>query len=221
MPPKIFRWYLLFCFMKYFIMPVLFFFCKPALSQKQSNQATNYTIKLAAGQSFAGTGDIQGFYITTGIQKSIKRWNYALELTNTVHDKEHQVFYTSVSGEILDASVRSSTAGLQIEGTVSNSFIKDEKEELAFAFGILTRYQTTSQYFRYVIFTSASTNLPYPLVLIDNLTPMRTLSIGTMAKMSYQYKLSSKWAAGISLSFQLDTNEDTFFNKGFMVVYKL
>ena len=74
--------------------------------------------------------------------------------------------------------------------------------------GIL-RYQTSSASDAINKLYPALTNLPFPVIVLENSSPQRTYSIGAAPKVGYNYTFNNKIAAGFAGGLQFDTNGDT------------
>lgn len=55
-------------------------------------QKTN-NLYISSGTSFAGSGDVRGFYIGSGIHFNKKRINLYYELATSLHDSKYIIFY--------------------------------------------------------------------------------------------------------------------------------
>ncbi len=189
-------------------------FCQPVRDKSLS-------ICLSGGPSLASSGDMNGLYVSTTLSKRINKWSYAIELSSTVHDKQNEILYKAPDGSLNDASVRSTTSGIQLNSLVGYSVIKDEKDDLTLALGAAIRYQTTSVYDDYFVLYPSITGLNYPVVLFNNSSPMRSFAIGPVLKGSYTYSISPKLGVALMAAFQFDTHGDNFFNRGLSITYKL
>lgn len=186
-----------------------------------SQTSKNHNVFISSGTSFAGTGDLRGFYFTIGGEKKIKRWNFNINATTTIHDGQDDLYYqVNNSGPVNDGSIRFSTAGLQLAGIGGFSFTKSSKHNLQFGLGPVFRYQSSSYHDQYAIYYPAATQLPVPVVVFTNRFPLRTFAIGGIAKLGYDYTIKNKWVVGINTTFQTDSNGDNFFNKGLQFGYK-
>lgn len=167
-------------------------------------------IQVYAGPSFNGTGDIIGFAYDTEFGKYFKKKSsWYVGIGGSIHDREWPVFYTGQSGNEVDASVRSTTAGFQISGLYGYSFVRNERHECLIKVGTLIRYQSSSYYDGFGVYHPAGTGLPFPVVVIFNTTPQRTLALGGNIEFVYNYTISKKVSIGVLAELQLDTNGDT------------
>lgn len=183
---------------------------------QKSNQ-----LYLTSGTSLAGTGDIRGFYIGTGLQHVNKRWHVYYELSTTIHDGSNPLFFETTNGDLIDASIRYNTTGIQASSIFAYNFLKSKIHVLNAGAGPLIRYQSSSYYDAYTIVYPIASGFQYPFVIFDNTSPMRTIAIGANIQTSYQYNFYKKFSLGLRTNFQFDTNGDIFFNKGLSLGYKL
>lgn len=181
-------------------------------------QKTN-NLYLSSGTSFAGSGDVKGFYIGTGIHYSKKRINFYYELATTIHNSTYTLYYND-NGRYLDGSVKTVSAGIQFSTTLSYSVIKSLKHNFNLGVGPLVRYQTTSVDGFEVQFP-AFTGLSYPVIVMRNYNKLSTFSIAPNFQVAYQYNFYKKFSAGIRANLHFDTNGDIFWNKGLILSYKL
>jgi hypothetical protein len=183
------------------------------LFASSQNTISKKHIQLTAGTSFNGTGDIRGFAFNTEYDQYFKKkfsWN--IGMGGTIHDKVEPIFYTDQSGNLIDASVRATTAGFQVTCLLSYSIIKTEEHEFFTRIGPLFRYQSTSYWDVLAVYHPAGTGLPFPVVAFINTSPQRTVAIGGAVQIGYAYSINKKISLGILGSFQLDSNGDVLRN---------
>ncbi len=169
----------------------------------------NKQIKLLAGRSFNGTGDINGFGFSVGYEKYFKKKvNWSASIGSTIHDGQFPILYEYPEGNRVDGSIRYTTAGFQGIYALGYNFLKSNTNEFTIELGALLRYQSTSYYDNVVVLYPALTNLPYPVVLFRNRAPQKTFAVGAAPQISYNYSLSKKIRIGIAVSYQFDTNGD-------------
>jgi hypothetical protein len=167
-------------------------------------------IQVYAGTSFNGTGDITGFAFDTEYgQYFKKKSSWYVGIGGTVHDKVWPFFYTDRSGEIVDGSVRATTAGFQVSGLYGHSFVRKQKHEFLIKVGPVVRYQSSSYPDGFGVYHPIITNLPFPVVDFANTTPQRTLALGGNLEFVYNYTISKKVSIGVLAELQTDTNGDT------------
>lgn len=167
-------------------------------------------LQILAGTSFNGTGDIRGFSYNTEYGKYFKKnLSWYAGFGGTIHDKVQPIFYTNQSGELIDASVRATTAGFQVEGLLAYSFIKTEQHDFLIRIGPLLRYQSTSYWDALGVFPPAGTGLSFPVVSFINISPQRTFALGGTGQIGYSFTINNKVSLGLLAGLQTDTNGDT------------
>ncbi len=206
----------------YRIVTLFIFLSSGLLAQNNANKKSDIYLSVSSGMSFATTGDIPGFYLSTGIQKNNKRWTHSFELSTSIHDGFDGLFYQlSPTSPLYDGSIRYSTAGVQLSAISSLAILKNQKNNFGFGLGVVLRYQSTSLYDMYETQYPAYTGLSYPVIIFRHREPMRTFAVAPITQLFYQYAVSKKWLLGLNVSFQVDTNGDNFFNRGLKLGYKL
>lgn len=184
----------------------------------QISFSQNKQIKLLAGRSFNGTGDIRGYGFSVGFDKYFKKkLKYTASVGSTIHDGQFPIFYEYPAGNIVDGSIRYTTAGFQGVYAVGYNFLGSETSEFVFELGALLRYQSTSYYDNLVVLYPALTNLPYPVVLFRNRTPQKTAAFGAVSQLTYSHSLNKKINIGIAVSYQFDTNGDNIAQISFLI----
>ncbi len=172
------------------------------------------TISLSGGNSFSGSGDIDGIFIKAGFQKKLKRWNYNLFFNTTIHDHIKPVFFQTSSGQTIDASMRHSVSGIELTPMIGFSLISIEKHDLSFGLGATVRYQSNGDNDSYSLLYPAATGLPMPVFSFQNREKLRTFAVGPIGQLSYDFDISKNFLIGAMTSFQFDTNGDSFWNYG-------
>lgn len=206
--------------MKYLQFIILITFSMDINAQTKAKQSLNY-LYLSSGSSLASTGDISGFFVSVGLQKSKNNWTHSFELSTTIHDGFNGLYFQLPNGQINDGSIRFSTGGIQLEGLSALNLFQGNKSNLSFGLGLVLRYQSTSRYDQYEVQYPALTGLSYPVIIFFNEEPMRTFAAAPIARFFYDYKISKKLLLGVSTSFQVDTNGDNFLNSGLKIGYQL
>ena len=193
--------------MKYvYLFCILFFSLK---SFSQNKLPSNYA-GLSGGKCFHGSGDLRGFIFifTTGYAHYFKKKvSWAAELSGTIHDGSFPEFFI-YNGREVDGSVRFTVAGVQLSGHLGYSIIRNSENELKIALGILFRYQSSSLPYDVTTLYPPITNLPYPVIIFNNVGPLRTISPGASIQLRYNYTFTQKLTAGILAGFQTDTEGD-------------
>jgi len=175
--------------------------------------AQNEQLQIIVGRGVHGTGDMRGFGLSFGYSKYFKkRMNWTASIGSTIHDRlASRINYEFPAGVWNDGSLKSTTAGLQGTFSIGYSFLKSYKNEICFKIGGLVRYESSSYYDRVQLLYPGITGLPYPVILIKNTSPQKTLSLGIMPELSYNYSLSKKINIGLVGAYQFDTNGDNIY----------
>ena len=99
-------------------------------------------------------------------------------------------------------------AGLQIAGHIGYSIVRNIRNELQVKLGGLFRYQSSSLPYSITILYPAITNLDFPVIVFDNVGPLRTFVPGASIQIRYNYTFNNKLTLGILGGFQADTEGD-------------
>lgn len=204
--------------MKTFISILVFLVCSLLTYSQKTNQTTNKHVQFNIGKSFHGTGDMRGvafnFMYTHYFTKKLS-WN--IDFGATIHDDSDPLYYTTPSGFGADGTIRYTTAGIQSSFGLGYSFLKIKENELGIKLNGLFRYQTTSIPDVLTILYPAGTGLPIPVVYFEQYEPARTVSIGAIGSLYYNYTFSKNISIGLLGNFQLDTNGDVLSQLGITV----
>ncbi len=202
-----------------YIFPISIMLTLSATAQKTDSNKKLFF--LSAGPSIASSGDLKGFHLRLGFQKKVKRWNFGLSQTTSIHDGSHPIFFElGSSGIINNGSIRYTVVGLELSPSVGFSLYSNDLHNFQIGFGAVIRYQSNGDNDSYVLLYPAATGLPVPVMYFTNTTPLRTIAIGPMVHSAYDFSLSYRWTLGANGSFQFDTNGDNFLNYGIRLGYK-
>jgi hypothetical protein len=170
------------------------------LISSQICHAQNEQLQIIIGRSLHGTGDMRGFGLSFGYSKYFKkRFSWTASIGSTIHDGlVYRINYEYPVRVWNDGSLKSTTAGLQGIFSIGYSFLKSHQHEMCFKIGGLVRYQSSSYYDQVQVLYPGITGLPYPVLLIKNSSPQKTLSVGLMPELSYNYSLSKKINIGLA-----------------------
>lgn len=174
-------------------------------SVAQSNLA-----QFSAGFSRHGSGDLNGisyFFDYTHYFKNKLSW--VASFGGDIHDGVSPLLFEYPTGNQVDASFRYTLAGIQIGSGIKYSLIKKEKHEVFISVIGIFRYQSSSASDAINKLYPALTNLPFPVMLLENSSPQRTYSVGAAPRIGYNYTFDKKIAVGFSGGLQFDTNGDT------------
>lgn len=195
--------------------------CSFLQSYAQPSPKRTVSVFLSAGPSWSGSGDASGFYFKLGVQKKIKRWNFSISQSTTVHDGTHPIFFELAPGMINDGSIKFTVTGIEITPAIGFSIIGSQVHDLQLGLGAVLRYQSNGDNDSYVLFYPAATGMPMPVLYFTNSTPIRTFAIGPIAQVSYAFTLRNRMSVGVQGSFQFDSNGDNLANYGLRVGYRL
>lgn len=178
------------------------------LTIQQISFAQGQQLQLEAGRSYTGSGDMGGWAFTVGYEKRIKKQlSWEASVGANIYTDTKAIFYEDSFGEQKDASIRIVTAGFQVAHVYGYHFLKKNDKDLFFKMGGLFRYQANS-FDGAGIYYPIITNMPFPLVLLDNRFPQNTISLGAISKIGFSSLLTRNLTLGLTCSFQLDTNGD-------------
>lgn len=193
---------------KHFIVIVMIFFS--AFSIAQSKLPAN-ALKITGGYSKHGSGDFKGIvfgteYVDYLTRKISLNYNFRATLND---GKETIIVNNSTTGTRTDASVRFTTAGVQVGINGGLSIIRNSKSELLISLGAFGRYQSASNGADgYSLYYPSLTGQPTVLIGYDNQTPQRTFAVGGIFQFEYNYTLKDKIYIGLTPAFQTDSNGD-------------
>lgn len=189
---------------------VYFLFLQPCLMNAQIS-LPRHAIQLAGGYSKHGSGDMNGIVFGTEYVSYLSNHfslNYNLRASIN-SSKDEIIIIDNNSGFRKDASVRFTTAGVQLGINGQYSFIRNAKHEFLVSLGGFGRYQSASNGSDgYSIYYPAATGIPWVLIGYDNSTPQKTFSVGGLFQLQYNFTFNNKVFIGLSPGFQTDSNGD-------------
>ena len=168
-------------------------------------------VQVMGGYSRHGSGDFDGIVFGTEYIKYFSRkvsLNYNIRAT--INDgKEKIIVHNIITGSQSDASIRFTTAGVQLGVNGGLSFIRNSKLELMVSLGAFGRFQSASNGTDgYSLYFPAATGQPTVLIGYENRTPMRTLAIGGILQFHFNYTFQNKNYIGLNPAIQTDSNGD-------------
>ncbi|MEO6220116.1 MAG: hypothetical protein ABIO81_06790 [Ginsengibacter sp.] len=139
-----------------------------------------------------------------------KKVSLDYNITATINDGKTLIIVNDViSGTQTDASIRFTTAGVQIGVNGRLSIIRNLKHEFMFSLGVFGRYQSASNGSDgYSVYYPQATGQPTILIGYDNRTPQETFSLGGIFQFQYNFTFNNKIYIGLLPGFQTDTNGD-------------
>jgi hypothetical protein len=192
--------------MKKIIIFILFIISTNALAQT--------TLTTSAGISFHGSGDLGGYGVSFGIEKPLKnRLLLTINTRFTTHSGQRELYYEEY-GELYNSSYRQVTAGTQIEILPTFVVAKSKFFNLRLHAGVVGRYQVSNNYTDVMFLYTPVTNFPIPLISLDigDNDRFKQLSVGYLAQVSTQFRISEKSKLGLSLIMQNDNEGDLIWN---------
>ena len=175
--------------------------------------AQSRQVQFSFGPSKNGTGDIKGLSYKFDYTKYFKKkLSWQIGLGGDIYDGVTPLYFEYPAGNQIDGSYRYTTAGLQLGVDIRYSIFKTDVHEIILSAGGLVRYQTSSASDALNILYSPITNLPFPVIVLENTSPQTTISIGASPKFGYNYTIKKKIGIGFLSGFQFDTNGDTILH---------
>jgi hypothetical protein len=188
--------------MKKLIFSLIFFiFCFSSFAQTNINTSIGY--------STHGTGDMFGYAVGFGVDKSLLKVSNRLSLGFNArfmtHSREYVMEYLNQTlPDYQNSNLRVVTSGSQLEIVPAFSLIKSENFVFRFHAGILGRYQVTNSpsiFGSTIMYDEVVLN-----VINDETNDFRRFDVGYISQFSMQFKISKRSQLGIAMSFQNDTN---------------
>ena len=184
----------------------------------------NQAIQLTGGYSRHGSGDMKGIVFGTEyIRYVTKRFSLSYNIRATINSgKDEFIINNLVTGARTDASVRYTTAGVQLGVNAGLSFVKSARHDLRISCGPFGRYQSASNGSDgYSVYYPQTTGAPTILIGYDNRTLQETFAVGGVLQFQYDYTFSNNIYIGITPGFQTDTNGDAVLQLAFTLGRRL
>lgn len=187
----------------------LFLFIYTSVNAQKNIQDLKKSVQLDIGFGKHGTGDKNGLNINSEYKRFFsKNLSISFGLGATLHDGAFPILYSDGNGNLIDASYRYTTGGIQLTSKVGISFIKSTINDFGLQVGPILRYQSSSYFDEINVLYPAATGLPMPVIAIINKSPQKTLSVGGISQFYYNYTIKSNVFVGLSAAIQIDTNGD-------------
>jgi len=176
----------------------------------QTNAQTKL-LQFSAGTNFNGSGDSFGFgFFTEYSKKFKKKLTWSASVGGTINDGNLLfLLYEYPQGRQNDGSLRYTIAGFQAATHVGYCLISTKVHDFQVRLGSVIRYQTASSSDGAGIYFPPVSGLPFPVVVIDNVGPQRTLALGGSGQLVYNYALKNNICLGVLAGLQFDTQGDT------------
>ncbi|MBC7947792.1 MAG: hypothetical protein H7Y42_07930 [Chitinophagaceae bacterium] len=195
--------------MKTLYLAVLIIFIS-SFSNSQAQLPTR-SIQVMGGYSGHGSGDLKGIVFGADFLKyKTNRFFLDYNLRGTINYGEETIIVNNtITGTTTDASIRFTTAGVQLGLNAGYSLVRSKRHEFAVLLGGFGRFQSASNGSDgYSLYGPQATGQPTILVGYDNRTPQNTIAAGAVLQLNYNYTINNKCYIGISPGFQTDTNGD-------------
>jgi hypothetical protein len=181
-------------------------FSLPTIAQKLPGRA----IQFVAGYGLHGSGDLDGIVFgAEHIKYCSKRFSLNYNFRGSINTGKEVIITAGSGNSTNDASLRYTTAGVQLGVNAGYSFARSSAHEFMTSFGPFLRYQSASNgtdgFSRY---DPSQTGIPTTLIGFDNRSNQQTISFGAIFQLHYNYTFNNKTFIGINPGFQTDTNGD-------------
>jgi hypothetical protein len=170
------------------------------------------SLQIIGGYARHGSGDLNGVvfgteYLKYYTTKFSLNYNFRSSIN---YGKTVLIVNNAIDNRRTDASVRFTTAGIQIGVNAGLSLLRNSRNEIMTSLGVFGRFQSASNGSDgYQIYSPQSTDQPTILIGYDNKTPQQTLSVGAIFQVQYSYTFNNKIFVGLVGGYQVDTNGDT------------
>lgn len=185
-----------------------------------AQQQPKHAIQFMGGYSRHGSGDMDGIVFESGYQYYLsKKFSLQYMVRATINSGRDEILVTDAnSGNTTDASVRYTTAGVQLGTNAGFSIVRSSMHELIVSAGPFVRYQSASNGTDgYSIYRPPVINVPAVLIGFDNRSPQQTISVGGLLQIKYAVSIAGKVAIGLATGFQTDTNGDVIPQAGIAI----
>jgi hypothetical protein len=205
---------------------VFSFVCTSLLTQKLNAQSAlpNKAFEFAGGYSRHGSGDMHGISFGTGYITYLSD-KFSLNYNMRAHINSSQTYIIvndAVSQTTTDASVRFTTAGVQLGVNAGLSLVRNSHHEIMLSLGAFGRYQSASNGSDgYSLYYPATTGMPTVLVGYDNHTNQHTIALGGILQFHYNYTFRNNIYLGIQPGVQTDTNGDVILQAALTIGKRL
>jgi hypothetical protein len=170
-----------------------------------------HAFQFMGGYSNHGSGDMKGIVFGTDYIKYLApKFSLAYNLRGSINSSKHTIIVNNIDwGTSHDASIRFTTAGVQLGINGRLSAVRNSRHELAVSLGAFGRYQSASNGSDgYSLYNPLTTGVPTMLVGYQNSTPQETIALGGLLQLEYNYTIKNKVYIGLLPAFQTDTNGD-------------
>lgn len=178
--------------------------------QAQDKQPEN-SIQFIGGYSKHGSGDLKGIVFGTEyIRYTTKKFSLNYNVRGTINSGRTLIIVNdNTMGTRTDASIRFTTAGVQLGVNGQYSLMRNPRHEFLISLGAFGRYQSASNGSDgYRLYSPQLTGQPTILVGYDNRTPQQTVAFGGILQLQYNFTFKNNMYVGVLPGFQTDTKGD-------------
>lgn len=191
--------------MKFLLVIAAVFLWSDSIGQIQPKPNSNF-LQIDMGLSTHATGDMPGYGLNVSYRKYWrKNIHFAFGVGMTMHSGVFPIYYSDDMGNQVDASYRYGSGGLQLSGKFGISVYRNSKNDLGLQVGTIGRYQTSSYYDEINVLYPNLTGLPIPVTAIINKSNQKTISIGGIGQVYYNYFINEKVFIGFTPILQIDS----------------
>ena len=179
------------------------------ISYSQLTKIPKYQLKIKAGPSVHGSGDLSGIMYGAGYSHHFKKNMYlSIGFDGSIHHGQEPLFFSTPDGVARDGSIRSTTSGVQIITGLGFDIVRKLRHGVTLEPGALFRYQSSSHYDEVIVYYPAATGIPFPVLVFNHAEPQNSFSAGLNLQVAYNYYNLKNYSIGIFGAFQFDTNGD-------------
>jgi hypothetical protein len=172
------------------------------------------------GYSKHGSGDMTGIVFGASYTRYLtKKFSLNYDLRGTINYDKHEYEYIhQPSGTRTDASVRFTTAGVQLGVNAQLSVVRSLQHEVIISLGAFGRYQSASNGSDgYSAYPPGATGMPAYLIGYDNRTQQNTFAAGGLLQFQYNFTFRNNLFAGVVGGLQTDTNGELIPQAGLTI----
>ena len=185
-------------------------------SGEKRNIPPIHSVQFVGGFCKHGSGDMNG-YMMGGeyISYLSRKFSLTYNMRATINSQVHEIYVDNGGGSITDASIRFTTAGIQLGVDGGLSLVNSAKHEFMIKIGAFVRHQSASNGSDgYSLYYPIATGVPTVLVGYDNKTPQQTIAAGGILMLQYNFTFNNGLFLGLQPAFQTDTNGDAIAQGG-------
>lgn len=190
------------------------------IRREQDGITGRESVRLLLGFSKHGSGDMKGVVFGTEYARSMSdKFSLGLLLAGSINSDRHAIMVENqVSGQKIDASVRFTTAGVQLGPLARWHIVRSARHDLSLGLGVFGRYQSASNGSDgYAVYMPQTTGAPTVLIGYQNRTPQHTVAFGGLLQVGYSFALGRAFTFGVFAGFQTDTNGDALPQAGLVL----